>query len=111
MAIAFRDGHLAGNDNWQPLWPAITPLPDENNTPPTNPLDGSLSATLILYISQGNATGGTFLKLGDTGEEREYLAVDKAQAKVTIPLSPLTPAPQIKLPSGAITDFKLQVHS
>jgi len=125
MAPSFRDGHFVGDgDNWVPLWAKITPLPEEEGTPPENPYDrgdsdgsstasGSdsraTSANLIVYINQGLSGSVTQVHIGSQGDGRSYLGSEYGQAIVVIPLSPGDPEPEILSPADVPIDFRLEI--
>ena len=109
MATTFRGGHFTGDGNWQNVWAAVSPLPDESGTPPADPLAGALHGTLTVYICQGSVTQLTYLRIGDTGDPRPLLGAENGQAIATIPVIPGEDAPQIQAPTGVIIDFSLGV--
>lgn len=116
MAASFREGHLVGDGStYAPLWGAgvtvITPLPSESGTPPADPLSGGNSGKLTVFVNQGTATDPTYVRLGNSGDGRPYVATENAQAIASIPISPGDAIPEIKAPSGVYIDFRLGVLS
>lgn len=111
-----RDGHVTGDGStWVPLWgsgaTAITALPSESGTPPTDPLNGALTANLLLYIHPGDVANPVAQRFGNSGDGTDFVVTENAQAIATIPVSPGDAIPEVKVPSGIRLDFRLEVFA
>ena len=111
-----RDGHIAGDGvTWTPLWgagaTAITALPSESGTPPTDPLNGALTANLLLYIHPGATVASVAQRFGNSGNGTDFRVTENAQAIATIPVSPGDAIPEVLVPSGMRLDFRLEVFA
>ena len=109
-----RDGHVTGDGaTWVPLWgsgaTAITPLPSEGGTPPVDPLNGGITANLLLYLNPGTETTPVAQRFGNSGNGTPFLATENAQAIATIPVSPGDGIPEVLVPNGMRLDFRLEV--
>ena len=113
---SLRDGHVTGDGTtWFPLWgsgaTAITALPAESGTPPADPLNGALTANLVLYLNPGAVVGNVAQRFGNSGTGMEWRATENAQAIIQIPVSPGDAIPEVLVPSGVRLDFRLEVFA